>query len=121
MPLTPPANPPPLGTELGTTSVSKFSGEPSGSIIGTGSSIFFSPALLQSNTGNELLLDTVSVALTVGDQYTFPYQDEDRVFEWGINSRTNNSLYRIQPKYYGITATLVQTMPPGPTTIIKIP
>jgi hypothetical protein len=124
MPLKPPSYDPPEDVELGVVPVSRFSGEPdSGVLAGSSGALFFSPALLEENVGTEVEIDSIGVTVHGSDVYLRPQELSRRVFTWGPGgtSRTNNPLFRTQPKEYTVIATLVQTIPPGPTTIIKIP
>lgn len=114
----------PLGTVLGSVPASRFSGEPqSGPLSGAQGAIFFSPSLLQQNDTNEIDLDQITVSVRASDAYVRPPEEEGRVFTFGPNSasRTNNPLYKTKPATYGVVATMVQTIPPGPTTIFNIP
>jgi len=118
-----PLYPVPTGTVLGDVPSSRFSGEPtSGPLSGSDGSIFFSPSLLQQNDTNEIDVDEVSVAATAADAYSRPEEKESRVFRFSNSGtyKTNDPFYRSQPEY-AVTAVLVQTIPPGPTTVIKIP
>jgi hypothetical protein len=120
----------PKGVAFGRVSLSAFSGEPtSGPLSGSSGAVFFSPALFEDNSSNKLDLAFIKFSVRAGDYYQRPQEKTSRVFRfggggpgWGASnlSRTNSSLYRTQPKEYFITATLTQTIPPGPTTIIKI-
>lgn len=124
MPLKTPSYVPPEDVELGEIPVSRFSGKPdSGVLAGAGGAVFFSPALLQDNVGTEMEVDSVGVTVHGSDVYLRPQEFSRRVFTWGPGgtSRTNSPLFRTQPKEYTVIATLIQTSPPGPTTVIKIP
>ncbi len=124
MPLKSPSYVPPENVELGKIPISRFSGEPnSGVLAGAGGAIFFSPSLLQDNVGTEMEVDSINVTVHGSDVYLRPQALSRRVFTWGPGgtSRTNNPLFRTQPKEYTVIATLIQTIPPGPTTIVKIP
>lgn len=119
-----PLYPVPTGTVLGSVPSSRFSGEPtSGPLSGSNGSVFFSPSLLQQNNTNEIDLDEMSVAAVSEDVYSRPEEKESRVFTFGPygSSRTNSSLYKVQPKHYAAVAVLVQTIPPGPTTVVNVP
>ena len=119
-----PVYPAPRGRVLGPVPLSRFSGEPSsGPLSGAQGAIFFSPSLLQQNDTNEIDLDRIQVSVRASDSYGRPEERESRVFRFGPNSasRTNYGLHRSQPAVYAAVATLVQTIPPGPTTVIKIP
>ena len=122
-----PSYDPPLGQEFGDAPSDAFSGKPESGPLAEGSgsqgAIFFSPALLEENLGNEIDVDSIDVAAASADTYVQLSGANERVFTWGPNSpaRTNDFDYRTQPGHYTATATLVQTIPPGPTTVIKIP
>jgi hypothetical protein len=112
------------GKVLGSVPVGRFSGEPqSGPLSGAQGAVFFSPSLLQQNDTNEIYLDQIRVSVRASDAYERPAEEESRVFTFGPNSssRTNDPLYRGRPAVYAAVATMVQTIPPGPTTIFKIP
>ena len=117
----------PAGVRFGQTPISSFSGKPTaGPLANLSEGIFFSPALLEENSGNQLDLAEIKLTVRAGDVYRRPQEATTRLFRFGggvatILSRTNDTLYRTQPKEYFITATLVQTIPPGPTTVIRIP
>lgn len=118
-----PLYPVPTGRRAGFVPPSRFSGEPtSGPLSGAAGAIFFSPALLQQNDTNEIDLDFIQVAVRARDAYSRPEEREGRVFRFSNSGtyRTNDPLYRTQPEY-AVIAVLVQTIPPGPTTIVKIP
>jgi hypothetical protein len=124
MPLKTPSYEPPEDVELGKVPVSSFSGEPdSGLLAGQSGALFFSPALFQADFGTEIEIDSIGVTVRGSDAYVRPPEVSRRVFTWGPSgtSRTNDPLFRTQPKEYSVVATLVQTIPPGPTTVIKIP
>lgn len=120
----------PPGVPFGRVPLSVFSGEPiSGPLSGSSGAIFFSPALLENSSVNEIDLASIKFSVRAGDYYQRPQEKTSRIFKfggggpgWGASnlSRTNLPLYRTQPKEYLITAILTQTIPPGPTTIIKI-
>lgn len=120
----------PFGLPFGRIPLSVFSGEPtSGPLSGSSGAIFFSPALFENSSVNEIDLALIKFSVRAGDYYQRPQEKTSRIFRfggggpgWGISnlSRTNLPLYRTQPKEYLITAILTQTIPPGPTTIIKI-
>lgn len=119
-----PLYPVPKGRFLGPVPASRFSGEPqSGPLSGGQGALFFSPSLLQQNDTNEIDLDFIQVSARASDAYERPAEEESRVFTFGPSSpsRTNSSFYRAQPAVYAAVATLVQTIPPGPTTVIKVP
>ena len=114
----------PLGKVLGSVPASRFSGEPqSGPLSGAQGAVFFSPSLLQQNDTNEIDLDQVRVSVRASDAYGRPLEEESRVFTFGPSStsRTNDLLHRTQPAVYAVIATMIQTIPPGPTTIFKVP
>jgi len=125
-----PLYPVPWRQRFGRVAVSRFTGRPSsGPLSGSGSVIFFSPALLEESSDNAIELSSVRVAALASDYYYRPQERSSRVFRFGGGpsfsssnpSRTNAALYRTQPTEYTAVATLVQTIPPGPTTVIKIP
>lgn len=119
-----PLYPVPRGQVLGSVPVGRFSGEPtSGPLSGAQGAVFFSPSLLQQNDTNEIDLDLVQVSVRASDAYERPPEEDFRVFTFGPNSisRTNDPAHRSQPGTYTAVATMVQTIPPGPTTVFKIP
>lgn len=117
--------PVPFNIELGGIHVNKFSGEPATGILsGVNGAIFFSPALLIPGSGNEIDLDEISVTAYAADVYNKPQGSlNKRNFVWGPNSTTvtNDSHWVTAPKHYTAIAIMVQTIPPGPTTIYKVP
>jgi hypothetical protein len=118
-----PVYPIPTGAILGQVPIEKFSGVPTG-IAGPGLGIlFFSPALSEFQSCNEIDLDYIKLTAHASDTYEKSTGDNNRTFTWGPNSpsRTNNYLYRTQPYHYSVMGTMVQTIPSGPTTIFRIP
>lgn len=114
----------PSGLLMGAVPVSRFTGEPAtGPLAGNAGAVFFSPALPTASNVNRVDVAEVTVAAISSDAYSRPEERDGQVFTFSRTgpSRTNNALYRSQPREYGVTAVLVQTIPPGPTTIIKIP
>lgn len=121
----------PFGIELGGTSIDNFSGEPvTGLLVDASGAIFFSPALLDPKPGNEIVLNNIDVTAYASDVYEKPQGSlSKRVFTWGPNSnaRTNqraipdDNKWVTAPKAYTVIATMIQTIPPGPTTIFKLP
>lgn len=119
-----PLYPVPFGVVLGSIPLGRFTGEPqTGPLSGANGAIFFSPSFLQQNNTNEIDLDNIRVSVRTSDEYVRPIEEESRVFTFGPtgSSKTNTYLYKSQPAFYAVTAILVQTIPPGPTTVIKIP
>lgn len=125
-----PLYPIPYGFKFGRAPVLKFSGLPSsGPIAGRSGLIFFSPALSNPSSTNSVDFAFVGVTVFCSDDYGRPQERSSRLFRFGGGpgfassnpSRTNAALYRSQPTEYTAVATLVQTIPPGPTTVIKIP
>lgn len=118
-----PSYPVPLGVELGNVPSSSFTGEPeTGPLSGSQGALFFSPALIEPNLGNQVDLDSIQITVHGSDIYVRPPEGNDKVFTWGPGSgRTNNPRDRTQPKAYTVVGVMVQTIPPGPTTIFKIP
>lgn len=116
----------PFGTIFGTADINRFSGTPTaGPIVLDFQSpglIFFSPALFNLYINNEIDVDYFDVTTIAADIYQQPIQENNRVFMFGPNSpsRTNDALYRTQPGEYTITGEMVQTIPPGPTTQIRV-
>lgn len=124
-----PIYPLPLGRKFVSTAVTRFTGEPSsGPLSGAAGLLFFSPSLLGPSSVNSVDFASVSVSSDAGDTYYRPEERSGRLFRFGGGpgfgasnlSRTNNNLYRAQPAKYPVVATLIQTTPPGPTTVIKI-
>lgn len=122
--------PVPPGQRFGRASVARFTGEPSsGPLSGASGLIFFSASLFDPSSANSLDLASLSVVALATDEYRRPQERSSRLFRFGGGpgfaltnpSRTNATLYRTQPLEYTAVATLVQTIPPGPTTVIKIP
>jgi hypothetical protein len=114
----------PFGIELGEVSINRFSGEPtSGLLVTTSGAVFFSPALLSPNPGNEIDLDDIEVNAYASDTYNKPQGSLNRRnFRWGPNSLSRtNSHWVTAPKAYTAIAVMIQTIPPGPTTIYKVP
>jgi hypothetical protein len=120
IPVVPPPGPPQQAEG------SSFSGEwpalftpPTGPFLGA---IFFAPSLLSFVPSNEIDLDYIRVTVQAGDFYEAPVQENVRTFTFGPSSpsRTNDFLYRVQPDAYTAVGTMVQTIPPGPTTIFQI-
>lgn len=112
-----------FGIQLGKTSVSRFSGEPTQGILSrTAGAIFFSPSLFNYTPNNEIDLDEIQITANSLDAYKIPVQANNRAFTWGPNSisRTNMSKFVTTPKAYTVIGTMIQTIPPGPTTIFKI-
>lgn len=114
-----------FGTDklLGEISVSQFSGEPTSGILSrVAGAVFFSPSLFDYVPNNEIDLDNIGVIANPSETYRIPVQENKRIFTWGPNSsaRTNMSLYVTTPRYYTVVGTMIQTIPPGPTTIFKI-
>jgi hypothetical protein len=122
--------PVPDGLLFGRSPIAKFTGEPSsGPLSGASGLIFFSASLLDPSSANSVDFVSVEVAALATDRYFRPQERSSRLFRFGGGpgfgasnlSRTNATLYRTQPIEYTAVATLVQTTPPGPTTVIKIP
>lgn len=123
-----PLYPVPTGVPLGQVPLGRFSGEPqTGLLAGLAGGVFFSPALIQQSSSNGLDVAMVRVTAYASDRYERPQERSSRLFRFGPTgavsgaSRTNDALYRTQPREYTVIAVLVQTIPPGPTTVIKIP
>jgi hypothetical protein len=114
-----------FGVELGGgITINMFSGEPtSGILSGTSGAVFFSPALLNPAPGNQIDLDEIGVTAYASDVYDKPEGSlNKRNFTWGPNSLSKTNSYWITaPKHYTVIATMIQTIPPGPTTVYKIP
>lgn len=118
------------GRRSGSVKLKSFSGEPrSGLLSGARGLVFFSPALLDPSSTGSLDLESISVSSRGGDRYTRPPERNHRLFRFGGGpgcvapdwpSLTNSALYQTQPKEYSVVATMVQTTPPGPTTVVKI-
>jgi len=105
------------------TESNRFSGVPTtGLFEGQRNCIFFSPALLEQRIGNEIEIDSIGISISSEEVYTLPSIPNTRRFMWGPNSlsRTNNSLYRTLYKDPTVIGVMIQTIPPGPTTIFKI-
>lgn len=114
----------PTGVLLGSVPASRFSGTPeSGVLTGASNAVFFSPALPTASNINRIDLAEVSVTAVMSDRYSRPEERDGRVFVFSRTdpARTNNVLYKSQPTGYSVTAVLVQVIPPGPTTVVKIP
>lgn len=120
----------PAGHRFGSVPLRLFSGEPSdGLLSGASGLVFFSPALLEPSSSSEMELASISVRAVASDSYSRPEERSQRLFRFGggaslasgWGSLSNSALYRAQPLEYTVVATLVQTTPPGPTTVIKIP
>lgn len=108
---------------MSSTPRNRFSGQPtSGLFEGQNNSIFFSPALLESRQGNEIEVESISVALKNNDVYSQPTEEDTRLFLFGphSSSRTGNRAFRTMYKRATVIGTLVQVTPPGPTTVFKI-
>ncbi len=119
-----PVSPAPTGMAMGSVPVGRFTGELNSDLLqGLAGGVFFSPALLESVGGNYVDIAEIDVSARSADVYARPPETSARLWRFGpgSSSRTNDSLHRTQPIEYMVTATLVQTIPPGPTTIIKIP
>lgn len=117
---------PSIGVGLGGVKVSSFSGEPqSGPLAALKGGLFFSAGLLEDKVGSELDVEYVRVSARAEEVYERPPEPSSRVFTFSGTSvspaRTNDALYRTQPGEYTVVATMVQTLPPGPTTVFKIP
>jgi len=121
--------PVPHGIRFGRAAIRRFTGEPSsGPLSGASGLIFFSAALLGPSSSNSVDFASVTVKSIPSDSYLRPPERSGRLFRFGGGpsfgssnpSRTNNTLYRSQPVEYVAVATLVQTTPPGPTTVIKV-
>ena len=122
--------PVPPGQLFGRAAVGKFTGEPSsGPLSGASGLVFFSASLFDPSSANSVDFASVEVSALATDRYSRPQERSSRLFRFGGGpgfgtsnlSRTNAALYRTQPIEYTAVATLVQTTPPGPTTVIKIP
>jgi hypothetical protein len=111
-----------LGSELGKVPTSRFTGVPvTGLLANTDYSVFFSPSFGQILSGNQIDVDYVEVTVRATEAYYPPIVENRIVFSWGPGSTTTtNSVYVTAPKAYTIVSTMVQTIPPGPTTIFKI-
>lgn len=123
MPFVSPIYSVPLGAEIGRVPVSRFTGSPtSGLLANVSHSVFFSPSFNNSISGNQIDIDTIEVTVVATDVYSAPIVENNRVFTWGphSNSRTNTSVFVTMPKAYTVIATMIQTIPPGPTQIFKI-
>lgn len=118
-----PLYPIPLGRKFGAIPPKEFSGEPTeGPLSGAAGLLFFSPSLLVPSAGNEIDVDSIDLSVTATDVYEPPVQENSRNFRFGPNStsRTNNFLYRSQPRAYTAFGVMVQTIPPGPTTLFRV-
>lgn len=130
-----PIYPVPLGIQLGRVPVAKFSGEPNtGPFIGVRGAVFFSPSLFNAVPNNEIDLDNIQVVSRATDVYTAPVQENHQVFVWGptallapksITKKSGviplGSYVGVSaPKFYSAIGTMIQTIPPGPTTIFKV-
>ncbi len=129
-PFSKPLYPVPPGLRFGKVPSSRFSGLPSsGPLAGPPGLIFFSAALLDPSSSGSVDIAGVSVSCLPSDSYRRPPEPSGRLFRFGGGpgfgsfnlSRTNAALYASQPIEYAAIATLVQTVPPGPTTVFKVP
>lgn len=120
----------PRGVHFGRAAIPRFTGEPtSGPLSGASGLLFFSAALLAPSSSNSIDVAGVSAVLISADSYVRPPERSSRLFRFGGGpgfgtsnpSRTGSPLYRTQPLEYTAVATMTQTIPPGPTTVIKIP
>lgn len=105
------------------TTRNRFSGLPNtGPFEGQRNCVFISPALIEPRSGNDIEIESLSVTIRSNEVYTSPSVDDTRLFRFGPNStsRTNNPVYRTQFKQPSVVATMIQVIPPGPTTIFKI-
>lgn len=111
-----------LGVPLGNISTSRFSGVPtSGLLSGFKNGIFFSPSLLQQNNSNEIDISDIKILTRARDNYSYPKEKEWKVFSFGPSTTSRSNGYeKTQPLHYAVTATMVETTPPGPTTITHI-
>lgn len=120
--LTTSSYPTPTGVIFGEVELSRFSGVPSTGFLSLDAQdpglIFFSPSLFTGIPNNQLDIDEISVTTRATEIYDQPVQENNRTFIIGSSSssRTNNSLFRTQPKEYTALGIMVQTIPPGPTT-----
>ncbi len=116
--------PVPHGVRFGRAAISKFTGEPtSGPLSGANGLLFFSAALMGPSSSNSVDFALVEMRAIPSDSYVRPPERSGRLFRFGgtsFASRTNNDLYRSQPLEYRAIATLTQTIPPGPTTVIRV-
>ncbi len=119
----------PFGQKFGRVPVSRFTGEPvSGPLSESAGLLFFSAALLDPSSSNSVDFESVDFTTVCTDFYFRPPEVSGRLFRFGGGpgfgssnlSRTNVALYRSQPVEYSAVATLVQTIPPGPTTMVKV-
>lgn len=119
----------PFGQRFGSVPVSRFTGEPaSGPLSGSSGLLFFSVALLGPSSSNSVDFESVDFTTVCTDSYYRPPEVSGRLFRFGGGpgfgstnlSRTNDPLYRSQPVRYSAVATLTQTIPPGPTTVVKV-
>lgn len=115
--------------KLGGVPLGAFSGEPKkGHLSKAQGLLFFSPALLEPSSSSEVEVASISASATAADVYRRPEERPRRLFRFGggagfatgWHSFTNSPVYRSQPLEYSVVATLVQTTPPGPTTVIKV-
>ncbi len=121
--------PVPAGLKFGRVYLPRFSGEPSSGPLSEASGLIFFSASLDGSADNSVDLAVISFTSVPRDEYRRPRERSSRLFRFGGGpgfgttnpSRTNATLYRTQPLEYTAVATLVQTLPPGPTTVIKIP
>lgn len=108
---------------MSSTKRTAFSGTPnSGLFAGSKNCVFFSPALIEQKTGNEIEIEYLKVTIKNNEIYSAPITEDTRQFKFGFSgsSRTNLSTWRTFFKTPEVIATLTQTIPPGPTTVIKI-
>ncbi len=78
--------------------------------------------------GGAVDFESVDLTAVCTDFYYRPPEVSGRLFRFGGGpgfgssnlSRTNAALYRSQPIRYSAVATLTQTIPPGPTTVVKV-
>ena len=116
----------PLGTVLGRAELDRFTGVPDTGFLALGVQspglVFMSPALLEDRPNNQIDIDSFEITTRAHEIYAEPNQDNNRLFRFGPNSssRTNNDLFRSQPTEYSAVGVMVQTLPPGPTTLYGI-
>jgi hypothetical protein len=119
---TSPIYPAPLRVRFGDIKPSQFSGEPqTGSLSGSNGLLFFSPSLLINSAGNEIDIDSIDVGALAADLYAPIVQQNSRNFRFSRTGfpRTNNFLYRVQPKAY--TAVGIMTpVPSGPSVVLQV-